>query len=101
MVGRTSNSKIAQSMFCSELKAGILPRQIIEDLKCTQGNNRLFNHLKKCHPLQIFSLVSGLPVYLIFLVDSDRALDVSLAFDRVWHGGFFGNSSLMEFQVGF
>ena len=63
-------------------------------------NNSIVDHLEKCGFFLISSLVIGLPDQLqIFLVVSDRivrafnrfgatrdvALDISNAFDRVWH----------------
>ena len=78
-------------------------------------NNRIVDHLKKCGLFSDFQygFRSSRSTADLLTVVSDRiarafnrsgairavALDISKAFDRVWHAALFTNVSLMEFQV--
>ena len=78
-------------------------------------NNRIVDHLEKCGLFSDFQygFRSSRSTADLLTVVSDRiartfnrsgttravALDISKAFDRVWHLVFFTNLSLMEFQV--
>ena len=78
-------------------------------------NNKIVDHLEKCglfSDLQ-YGFRSSRSTADLLTVPPDRisrafnrsganraaALDVSKAFDRVWHAGLLHNLSLMEFQV--
>ena len=78
-------------------------------------HNRIVDHLEKCDLFSDFQygLRCSQSFADLLTVASDRiamafnrsgatwavALDISQAFDRVWHAVFFTNLSLMEFQV--